>query len=184
LIQAVAWLWQFRAGACKRATPIHFFTTKGKTIMANVLTNASTLSDLVSRWAVVVPTTLVQIPQKHVLAFADYLDEHELTDVFANGDTLRSSAGGGIFLDAVPMMQLAPEVYYWLRERHCPRLPGCCRVALSDKAVITDLLIDYQGNCWDAQGYTAIAASALEVSIALELRGCPTLLQLEFPFCL
>jgi hypothetical protein len=152
--------------------------------MANALTNASTLSELVSRWAVVVPTTLVQIPQEHVFAFADYLDENELSDVFANGDTLRSSACSGIFLDAIPMMQLAPDVLYWLDEHHCRRLPGCCRIALSDHAVITDLLIDYQGNRWDAQGYTAIAASALEVSIALELRRCPTLLQLEFPFCL
>jgi hypothetical protein len=44
-----------------------------------------------------------------------------------------------------------------------------------------DLLTDYQGNHWEAQGYAAIAVSALEASIALELHGCPTLLQLELP---
>jgi hypothetical protein len=149
--------------------------------MTNALTTIAPLSDSVSRRAVVVPTTLVQIPQKHVLDFADYLDKLELSDVFANGDTLRNSACGGAFLDAISMIQLAPEALYWLDEQHCPRLPDCCRVALADKAVITDLLIDYQGTCWDAQRYTAIAASALEVSIALELCGCPTLLQLELP---
>jgi hypothetical protein len=144
-------------------------------------TNVSTLSTLVSHSAVVVPTTLVQIPQQHVFAFADYLDEQELTDVFANGDVLRNAAAGGVFLDILPMVEIAPNVVSWLKEHRCPRLPGCCRVARAENDLMIDLLTDYQGNQWDTQGYAAIAASALEVSIALELRGCPTLLQLELP---
>jgi hypothetical protein len=147
--------------------------------MTHVPTNASALSTLIVRSAVVVPTTLVQLSPQHVFDFADYLDEHELSDVFANDDELRGAATGEVFLDALPMVEIAPDVLFWLKEHHCFMFSGCCRVAHAEHALIADLLTDYQGNCWEAQGYTTVAASALEVSIALELRGCPTLLQLE-----
>lgn len=149
--------------------------------MTQVLTSVSILSTLVSCSALVIPTTLVQIPQHHVFDFADYLDEQDLSDVVANGDVLRSAAPGGVFLDILPLTEVAPDVVSWLKEHHCPRFPGYCRVALAQYAYMADLLADYPGNSWEAQGYTAIAASALEVSIALELRGYSTLLQLELP---
>jgi hypothetical protein len=149
--------------------------------MTQVLTSVSILSALVSCSAVVVPTTLVQIPQHRAFDFADYLDEQDLSDVVANNDVLRSAAPGGVFLDILPMAEVAPDAVFWLKEHSCPRLPGCCRVALAQYALMADLLTEYPGNSWEAQGYTAIAASALEVSVALELRGCSTLVQLELP---
>jgi hypothetical protein len=147
--------------------------------MTHVLTNVSTLSAIVSCSALVVPTTLVQVPQHHVFDFADYLDEQDLSDVIANGDVLRSATTGNVFLDILPIAEVAPNVVSWLKEHRCPRFSGCCRVALAPYALMADLLAEYPGNSWEAQGYTAIAASALEVSVALELRGCSTLLQLE-----
>lgn len=137
------------------------------------------------RQAAVVSTTICHLSAREALDFADYLESQNLADTLLdqrilNCTVLKEPSEEGFFLDQMLIAPASSDAVQWLRDRRCHRFAGC-RVSLYEAAAMDDLLEDYQGGRWDNQGYTVVVASAIEIAIALELRECPCMLQLELP---
>ena len=131
----------------------------------------------------VVPTAIIHLSAQQAEDFANYLEAQHLADTVQEQrvldvEALTHSPETGCSLDQERMGDACPDALLWLQEQWPHRCAGC-RVERYEEAVMEDLLKDYQGSQWDRQGYAVIVASAIEIAIALELRGCPTLLQLE-----
>jgi hypothetical protein len=134
--------------------------------------------------ATVVSTTAIHLTARQALDFAEYLEAENAAEILLehrvlDSKTLKEPSEDGFFLDQALLAQVSPDAVNWLEQHGCSRLPGC-RVAQHTGEVMDNLLsADYRGGRWDT--YAVIIASALEISIALELRECPCLLQLELP---
>ncbi len=146
------------------------------------------LSTLPSRSTVVTSTPIVCLPGRLSEDFAFYLEKHESCEVMLEQQVvdswlLKNPASGDFLLDLARLSSIAPDAVWWLKQRYCHTISGC-RVEWgeeSTKDTLEQLLLDYEGDTWEDFGYTLIEASAVEISIALELRDCPCLLQLELP---
>ena len=138
-----------------------------------------------SRNAVVTSTPLVSLSAERAYDLATYLKEHDLAEVMlehrvADSEMLKNPAADGFFLDLAQLSSVAPGALLWLKQCRCQLVSGC-RIELCEESALEDLLMDYQGDIWEEFGYALIAASAVEISIALELREYPCLRQLELP---
>lgn len=136
-----------------------------------------------TRPTTVVPTTIAHLSAEVAQDFAAYLEAQHLAETVQEQcvldiEVLAHPPETGYYLDQERMGDVCPDALLWLTERRVRRCAGC-RVERYEETVMEDLLMEYQASQWDTQGYTVIAASVIEVSMALELRGCPTLLQLE-----
>src|SRR5262249_50337530 len=130
-----------------------------------------------------VGTTVVQLSSQQAADFADFLETHQLDEPLREQGILSCTwlrtQVEPILLDLSLLAHATLDAYYWLKDRWCPLSMGC-RVASCSEPLLSALLFHYQGCRLPEQQYALIAASSIEVSVALEiLHDAPTLLQLE-----